>query len=292
MNSVTEKGYAKINLGLDVTGRRPNGYHDLRMIMQTIGLYDTVTIQRTEEDGIILTTDNPTLPCDESNLIYKAAVLMRDTYSLTDGVRIRLEKRIPVAAGLAGGSTDAACVFRGMSRLFDLQLSEDELRKISLLIGADVPYCISGGTFLAEGIGEILTPLSDLPEIPLVLIKPGFDVSTKYVYENLHANELKEHPDITSQCEAIEKEDLGRMAKLMGNVLEKVTVTKYPEIEEIKNDFISLGSYGAMMSGSGPSVFGLFQTREDAEKAFLSMKEKYSSAQVFLTETKKADYQF
>lgn len=290
MNSIVEKGYAKINLGLDVTGRRPNGYHDLRMIMQTIDLYDTVTLEKTEEAGIFLTTDHPTLPCDQSNLMYKAAKIMTEKYALKEGVKIHLEKRIPMAAGLAGGSTDAACVFRGMNRLFELHLSADELRTVSLPVGADVPYCIEGGTALAEGIGEVLTALPALPAVPIVLLKPDFDVSTKYVYEHLDSGYTGKHPDITAQCEAVRLKNLSSMAKLMGNVLETVTVSGYPEIAEMKEELFRQGAYGAMMSGSGPSVYGLFTDEKKAGEVYRTMRDKYPTAQVFVTETKNPDY--
>lgn len=284
MDKIQILAYAKINLGLDVLRRREDGYHDLRMIMQTIGVCDTLTIEKTERDGgIELSSNIPSLPCDGSNLICKAAKLMMEEYSLPGGLRIHLEKEIPMAAGLAGGSTDAAATFNGINRLFELGIPKEELCRLGVKVGADVPYCIVGGTCLAEGIGERLTNLPALSGATLVLIKPDFDVSTKYVYENLHANELKVHPDIDGQLSAIGEGNLEKTVALMGNVLENVSVQKYPEIRQIKDDLVSLRSFGAMMSGSGPSVFGFFKDQNDAVSASRVLKEKYPAAAVFVT---------
>ncbi len=285
MDGIVLKAYAKINLGLDVLRRRENGYHDLRMIMQTVRIYDEINIQRTANPGeIVLTSNVPGLPCDERNLICKAARKMMEEYSLPDGLLIALNKQIPMAAGMAGGSTDAAAIFNGLNRLFELKEGKENLCKLGVQIGADVPYCIMGGTYLAEGIGEILTPLPKAPDTNLVVIKPDFDVSTKYVYENLHANELKNHPDIDGQIRALKEGDIRALADRMGNVLQNVTIEKYPEIQSIKEDLIKLGSFGSMMSGSGPSVFGMFEKKESAVSAAEGMKEKYPSAAVFVTD--------
>ena len=199
MASITQKGYAKINLGLDVLRRREDGYHELRMIMQTVDIYDELLIEKTDENGMVTLTANcEGLPLDENNLIVKAARIMMDTYHLSGGLRIHLTKQIPMAAGMAGGSADAAATFLGINRLFGLNLTKEELEKHGVRVGADVPYCILGGTCLAEGIGEILTPIRQLPDVPVVIVKPDFDVSTGYVYGNLHADTLKNHPDIRS----------------------------------------------------------------------------------------------
>ena len=283
MEKITRKAYAKINLGLDVLRRRENGYHDLRMIMQTVDLYDVITMEKTKEEGIRLTSNVPGLACDESNLICKVAKLMTETCSLSDGFIFHLEKNIPMAAGMAGGSTDAAAVFHGINELCDLKLSKEELCGLGVKIGADVPYCIMGGTYLAEGIGEILTPLPSFPETPMVVLKPAFDVSTRYVYENLHANELKEHPDIDGQIRALKEGDVHLLAELMGNVLQNVTIEKYPQIREIKERMLQLGSFGSMMSGSGPSVFGLFDTAEKAGEAAKILAGEYPDAFVCAT---------
>ena len=286
MEEYTRKAYAKINLGLDVLRRREDGYHELRMIMQTVGIYDVITFSKTEEDGVItLTTNVPKLPCDDKNLMVKAARKMWETYDISGGLSMTLEKNIPMAAGLAGGSTDAACVIRGINDLYGLNLSDEELCKTGVTIGADVPYCITGGCCLAEGIGEVLTPLpEELTKTAVVVLKPDFDVSTKYVYENLHADTLTEHPDIDAQIHSIEEADLKECAGLCGNVLERVTVVRYPEIDEIKKDMTEAGAIGAMMSGSGPSVFGLYESADKAKEAAESMKKKYPRAAVFATE--------
>ena len=273
MDAVTQKGYAKINLGLDVLRKREDGYHELRMIMQTVDITDTVSIRKTDEEGRIeLTANRSDLPLDEHNLIYKAARIMTDAYHLPGGMQIHLEKAIPMAAGMAGGSADAAATFLAINRLYELGLSKEELAKHGVKVGADVPYCIYGGTCLAEGIGEILTPLKQIDGIPVVIVKPAFDVSTGYVYGNLHADSLTDHPDIDAQTAAIEASDYRKMASLMGNVLQNVTTAGYPEIETIKEQLLKLGSFGSMMSGSGPSVFGLFDDVSKAEEAAHKMQ--------------------
>lgn len=281
-----KKAYAKINLGLDVLRRREDGYHELRMIMQTVGIYDTVTFEKTDKQGeITLRTDNPLLPTDEHNLMVKSAKKMWERYDLPGGLSMTLKKKIPMAAGLAGGSSDAACVIKGISEIYALGLSSDELCKTGVKVGADVPYCIVGGTCLAEGIGEKLTMIGEsLAGTATVIIKPDFDVSTKYVYENLHADTLSYHPDIDAQMKAVGKGDLKGCVSLMGNVLERVSVTKYPEIDEIKEELKQLGAMGAMMSGSGPSVFGIFADRITAEKAAAGLAERRKTAAVFATE--------
>ena len=284
MNELILKAYAKINLGLDVVRRREDGYHDLRMIMQTIGIFDEIRLEKTNDEGsFILKTNKEELPCDERNLMVKAAKLMWETYSLPGGLKMHLDKNIPMAAGLAGGSTDAAAVFNGINRLYNLNLSVEELQKLAVNIGADIPYCIVGGTCLAEGIGEVLSVLPETKEVPLVLVKPGFDVSTGYVYTHLKLNEKTQHPDIDAQIRSLTGNDLKTMAALMGNVLESVTVERFPEIEQIKEDLRIAGSFGAMMSGSGPSVFGLFEDGAKAQEAGKQMAGLYPEAEVFVT---------
>ena len=266
------KAMAKINLSLDVLRKREDGYHELRMIMQTINLYDELTIEKTEKKEIKIVCDQKWLPCDEHNLIYKAAKLLYDAYDIDMGVSINLKKNIPVAAGMAGGSSDAAATLVGMNALFGLGLTTENLQKIGVKIGADVPYCIEGGTVLSEGIGEVLTPLEKSPNCYVVVAKPGISVSTKYVYENLHANTLKYHPDVDGMIQAIENEDINAVADKMGNVLETVTVQKYPMLEEMKKSLIKNGALGALMSGSGPTVFGLFTDEKTAQNAFEQLK--------------------
>lgn len=282
MNQYITKAYAKINLGLDVIKKLPNGYHQVRMIMQAIDLWDELTLEKTE-DGIVLTTDEGTLPTDENNLIYKAAKLMRDTYSLGEGVKIHLQKNIPIAAGMAGGSADAGAAMTGMNRLFSLGIPEAELMRLSVAIGADVPFCILGGTALAEGIGEQLTPLPPIPPCHVLVAKPDISVSTKYVYEHLDSAGIQHHPDIDGSLAAIREGSLQGVLNHMGNVLESVTISAYPVIEAIKEKMLELGAAASLMSGSGPTVFGIFTEKSAAEYAFRQMRAEGTAKQIFLT---------
>lgn len=284
MKSLTLNAMAKINLGLDVLRRREDGYHEVKMVMQTVNLYDTLRFEKKTQPGIVVKVDACELPTDENNLIYKAAKLMTETYGVSEGVEISLTKRIPIAAGMAGGSTDAAAALVGMNRLFALGASVEALKALGVKIGADVPYCIEGGTALSEGIGEILTPLPDAPGGILVIAKPDISVSTKYVYENLHANELQYHPDIDGMVEAIRAQDRDGVLRRMENVLETVTEVKYPIISEIKQLLKDAGAENALMSGSGPTVFAVFEKREDAEQALQQLQEKHLVKQSFVTE--------
>lgn len=274
---------AKINLGLDVLRRRSDGYHDLRMIMQTVYLYDQIEIAEKEASGITLTTNVGYLPVNEDNLVYKAAKLLMEEFGIEQGVRIHLKKYIPVAAGLAGGSSDAAAVLIGINRMFRLGLSKEDLKKRGVKIGADVPYCIMRGTALAEGIGDVLTPLPAAPDMHVVLAKPPIHVSTGFVYTNLKADQLAYHPDIDAQVDAIRAGDGYAMAKLMGNVLETVTIPAYPVIEEIKEEMKRAGALGAMMSGSGPTVFGLFDDAKKAQVAYEGLRNGSLARNVYLT---------
>lgn len=280
---ITRKAYAKINLGLDVVRRLENGYHEVRMIMQTVGIHDVLTFTEVES-GICMTTDSGELPTDENNLIYKAARLLLDTCNIQKGVRIHLEKHIPIAAGMAGGSTDAAATLLGLQELFSLKLSEEELRQLGVKIGADVPYCILGGTALAEGIGEILTSLPPTPRCNLLVAKPDIQVSTKYVYEHLDASKQWLHPDIDGMRLAIEKGDLEGVTLRLGNVLETVTVEAYPVIARIKQEMLDCGAMGSLMSGSGPTVFGLYDSEEQAQSAYTHLAETGLAKQLFVTE--------
>lgn len=283
MDHLELKAYAKVNLGLDVLRRREDGYHELRMIMQTVDLYDTLTLEKTQEEGIVLTCNVESLPCNESNLVYKSAKLMMEEYQIPGGIRMHLEKRIPMAAGMAGGSTDAAAVFNGMNELYGLGASKERLCELGVTIGADVPYCIIGGTALSEGIGEVLTRLPNVPDCVVLIAKPDFDVSTKYVFENLHANSLTYHPDIDGMADAIKAGDLQGIVKVMDNVLETVTEARYTEITEIKKVMNEHGAMRAMMSGSGPTVFGLYEEAENARKAAEAIREAGLAKQVFVS---------
>lgn len=277
------KAYGKINLGLDVVRRREDGYHEVRMIMQTVGIFDRITLEEKKEPGISVSTNLFFLPNDENNLVYKAAKLLMDEAGIKKGLSIQLEKHIPVAAGMAGGSADAAAVFVGVNQLFKLGLSKQELMEKGVKIGADVPYCILRGTALSEGIGEILTPLPALKPCPILIAKPAISVSTKFVYENLHANELKRHPDIDGMLTAIREQNLDGVCSRMENVLETVTVSQYPVIEEIKNFMKTHGAKNALMSGSGPTVFGIFEDHNTAQEASAMLKHTHLAKNVFLT---------
>ena len=286
MDTIRLKALAKINIGLDVLRRREDGYHDVKMIMQTVGIYDQICLNREKTPGIRVKTNLFYLPDNENNLVYKAAKLLMDEFSIEDGVSIDLNKYIPVAAGMAGGSSDAASVLYGMNKMFSLGLSQDELMRRGVKIGADVPYCIMRGPALAEGIGEILTPLPPMPACFVLVAKPGISVSTKFVYENLHANDLRpeQHPDIDAAIAGIRAGDLKATAQAMGNVLELVTAREYPVIEEIKNFMKKRGALNAMMSGSGPTVFGLFENKTTARNAFYQLRRTNLAKQVYLTE--------
>lgn len=282
-NDISLKALAKINLGLDVVRRREDGYHEVRMIMQTIHLYDRLDIKRTKEPGIQIQTYLSFLPVNENNLIYKAAKLLMDEFSITDGVSVKLDKRIPVAAGMAGGSTDAAAMLIGVNRLFSLGLTKRQLMERGVQIGADVPYCIMRGTALAEGIGEALSPLPPMVKCPVLIAKPSISVSTKFVYQNLKLDDTTIHPDIDRLIDDIKAKNLHDIAAHMGNVLETVTIPNYPVIDEIKKHMLSNGAVGAMMSGSGPTVFGLFDDEDTAKKAYKAMRSSHLARQVYLT---------
>ena len=283
MREIKLKARAKINLGLDVVRKREDGYHEVRMIMQTIQMHDQIVIRQIETPEITVKTNLYYLPENEDNLVYKAAKLLREEFNLEKGVAIQLKKFIPVAAGMAGGSADAAAVLVGVNRLFRLGLSQQELMKRGVQIGADVPYCIMRGTALAEGIGEKLTALPPLPKCHVLIAKPGIHVSTKFVYTNLKADELKEHPDIDGQLLAIQKGDLKKVASLMGNVLETVTISTYPIIGTIKAEMMKYGALNALMSGSGPTVFGLFDDQTKAKVAYEKLRCGNLAKQVYLT---------
>lgn len=285
MNQMRLKALAKINLGLDVLRRKEDGYHEVKMIMQTIHLHDQIHLRKIEEPEIRVRTNLYYLPNNENNLAYKAAKLLMDEFHLPGGVAIHLKKVIPVAAGMAGGSSDAAAVLFGMNKMFGLKLSLEELKERGVKLGADVPYCIMRGTALAEGIGEKLTKLPAMPKCYILIAKPPISVSTKFVYENLHANDLKpeEHPPVDVQVEALKEGNLEKLVENMGNVLEKVTVPEYPVIEEIKKMMTDCGAMGAMMSGSGPTVFGIFKSSAQAKLAYETIKKAGLSKQIYLT---------
>ena len=283
MDEITLKALAKINLGLDVVRRREDGYHEVRMIMQTIHLYDLLEIQKIREPEIQIVSNLSFLPVNENNLVYKAARLLQEEFALTDGISVKLTKRIPVAAGMAGGSTDAAAMLYAMNQLYDLGLSRRELMKRGVQIGADVPYCLMRGTALAEGIGEKLTQLPPMIKCPVLIAKPSISVSTKFVYQNLKLDEQTNHPDIDALMKDIREKDFDGVCAHMGNVLESDTIPNYPVIAEIKQQMMRSGAKASMMSGSGPTVFGLFEDGETAKRALREMKRSGLAKQVYLT---------
>lgn len=283
MDRLELKALGKINLGLDVLGRRENGYHDVRMVMQTVYLYDRIIMKKSKTPGIRLETNLYYLPVNENNLAYQAAQMLMDEFHMEEGVSIQLDKHIPVAAGMAGGSSNAAAVLFGMNRMFSLGLSQKELMERGVKLGADVPYCIMRGTVLAEGIGEILTPLSPMPKCYVLIAKPAISVSTKMVYEKLDSHEIEDHPDIDGILAGLKAGDLKKVAGSMGNVLERVTVDAYPVIDQIKKMMIKEGALNAMMSGSGPTVFGIFEEKATARKAVDAIRDARLTKQVYVT---------
>ena len=281
------RALAKINLGLDILRKREDGYHEVRMIMQTIQMYDVLKLKKVKKPGISLSVNYPYIPSDERNLVYKAAKLLMDEFQVKEGVDICLEKFIPVAAGMAGGSSDAAAAMVGINQLFKLGLSERELMDRAVNIGADVPYCIMRGTALAEGIGEKLTRIAQIPDCFVLIGKPGISVSTKMAYESLQLDKISSHPDIDGMIRDIENGDLLTMTEKMGNVFEPGIIEKYPVIGEIKDLMEDNGALKAMMSGSGPTVFGIFDDCEKMEAAAAVLRESGLAKTVFATEVTK-----
>ena len=279
------RAMAKINLGLDVIGKREDGYHEVRMIMQTIKMYDMLEIRRKSSPGISLSVNLPYVPCDERNLVYRSAKLLMDEFGVKEGLTMKLAKTIPVAAGMAGGSSDAAAAFVGVNRLFRLGLSRKELMERAVQIGADVPYCIMRGTALAEGIGEKLTELPPLPDCYILIGKPAVNVSTKTAYENLNLEKIGKRPDIDGMIRDIRNQDLYTMTEKMENVFEPGIVEKYPVIGEIRDFMTKRGAIKAMMSGSGPTVFGIFDDAGRVRSAAKALKASGLARTVFATRT-------
>ncbi len=283
MDKLELKALGKVNLGLDILGKKENGYHEVRMVMQTVYLYDRVILERSRTPGIRIETNLKFLPVNENNIAYKAAELLKNEFGIDEGIKIILDKHIPVAAGMAGGSSNAAAVLFGMNRMYGLGLSEEELKKRGVNLGADVPYCIMRGTVLAEGIGEKLTPLPSIPKCYVLIAKPPLSASTEIVYEKYDALSQVEHPDIDGIIQGLEIGDIGRVASGMGNVLEQVMLKEYPVIAQIKKAMLDLGALGALMSGSGPTVFGLFESRSQARMAARKIKSRNLTRQAYVT---------
>jgi len=285
MKEVKRKARAKINLALDVVGKRENGYHDVRMVMQTIELHDKIRLKKIKSDKILMKTNLPYLPRDNRNLVYQVVEYMKATYGIKSGVYIDLYKVIPVGAGLAGGSTDAAQSILGMNELFELGLDVETMEKIGTKFGADIPYCIRGGTMIAEGIGEVLTPIKPIRKLYLLIVKPKQSVSTAYVYGNLDLMTIVSHPDIDDMVRGIQADDLEKIVQNLGNVLEEVTFKGYPEVRLIKEVILDIGALGALMSGSGSAVFGIFHNQSMAHQAAKKLKRHEAVKQVFVTTT-------
>lgn len=276
------KAYAKVNIALDVIGKREDGYHLLRMIMQAIDLYDEIMVEKIDK-GIKINCNKPYVPTDERNLAYKAAKLFIDKFNINSGVSITIKKNIPVSAGLAGGSTDCAAVLKLMNDIFNTNLTDQELMDLGVKLGADVPYCIVGGTALCEGIGEKISKIKPFKDKILVLVKPPFGVSTKAVYQDFDLSKVVFHPNVEGLIKNIEKDNLDYVAKNMKNLLENVTLLKYKEIISIKQAMIENGSIGSMMSGSGPTVFAFFDDMVKAQKCYDVMKKKYKDTYITRT---------
>jgi 4-diphosphocytidyl-2C-methyl-D-erythritol kinase len=283
MNKIRLRANGKINLGLDVISKRIDGYHELRMIMQTINICDYVTIKKKKTKGIKVYSNVGSIPCNEKNLAYKAAKIIMEEYNINTNISIHIQKNIPVAAGMAGGSADAAAVLRGMNIMFNLGLTYEELEKQGLKIGADVPYCIRGGAKLAEGIGEILTFVEQNLKPYVLIAKPDISLSTAYVYNNLKCDEIIHRPKIDKIIEMMKIGNLWEISENMGNVLEIAAIPNNPIIQKIKDSLIKSGACAAMMSGSGPTVFGLFCTYEEARLAEIKLKKKQMVKQTYIT---------
>lgn len=291
MKTLTKKAYAKINLVLDVLRRRQDGYHDVRMVMQNLDLYDVLTfrVSDAEERRIVITSNRSDIPTDSRNLVYRAIDLMFDTYGIDVGIEVYIEKNIPVEAGMAGGSTDCAAALHAVNELFGLGADISALMELGVKLGADVPYCVMGRTALSEGIGEVLTPVAPLPDCTVLVAKPPVNVSTRMVYENLHLDALERHPDVDGMLGALAAGDIERVSVCMENVLETVTVKLYPEIERLKALMREQGARNAIMSGSGPTVFGIFDDRKLAEQAGNYIRQQGLSQEVYVTEPRKEE---
>lgn len=283
MDKLQLKAYGKINLALDVLRKREDGYHDLDMIMQMVDVYDDIIIEKNNIKDIVVKTDKAVLSNGKDNLAYMAAKTLMDEFGISQGVIITINKRIPIAGGMAGGSSDCATTMIGINQMFNLGLDKKALMDRGVKLGADVPYCILGGTAIARGIGEVLTPLKTPPQCHVIIAKPPVSVSTAFVYGHIRPNQIKKHPDVEKMVEAINNQDLKMLAGLLSNVMEEVTIPEYPIIQDIKEVMLENGALNSIMSGSGPTVLGLYDDKESAEKTVELLKEKQLTEQVYLT---------
>ncbi len=284
MKKLEIKARAKINLTLDILAKRPDGYHELETIMQTIELHDVLVIEETRR-GITVTTNHPLLSDAKSNVAYRAVGLLMNTFKINKGVKIQICKNIPVAAGLAGGSTDAAAVLRGLNHLWDLGISKEELANKASLLGSDVPFCIRGGTALAKGRGEILSTLPDIPEIWLILAKPPIEVSTAEIYQNYDSEKVDRRPKTKAMMAAIQTGNVNAIIKNLENVLESVTLRRYPVVLQLKQVMEKCGVCRALMSGSGPTVFGIADSRAEAERIAIRLRNKLPDTFITVSRT-------
>ena len=282
-SSVTVLAPAKLNLSLDVVGTLPNGYHDLDMIMQMVDVYDDIIIEKKAGEEIVVKADAAVLSNGKDNLAYMAAKMLFDEFGIKSGVEITIHKRIPIAGGMAGGSSDCATTLIGINEMFNLGLSKQQLMERGVKLGADVPYCVLGGTAIARGIGEVLTPLPTPPQCHVIIAKPPISVSTAYVYGHIRPDEITKRPDIEQMTLAIKEQDLNKLSDLLYNVMEEVTVSEYPVIEKLKSIMLEKGALNSIMSGSGPTVFGLFDDREKAQAAMKALDSKELTEQLYLT---------
>lgn len=283
MDKLQLKAYGKINLGLDVIRKRSDGYHDLDMIMQMVDVYDDVIIEKKAGEEIVVKADAAVLSNGKDNLAYMAAKMLFDEFGIKSGVEITIHKRIPIAGGMAGGSSDCATTLIGINEMFNLGLSKQQLMERGVKLGADVPYCVLGGTAIARGIGEALTPLPTPPQCHVIIAKPPISVSTAYVYGHIRPDEITKRPDIEQMTLAIKEQDLNKLSNLLYNVMEEVTVSEYPVIEKLKSIMLENGALNSIMSGSGPTVFGLFDDREKAQAAMKALDSKELTEQLYLT---------
>lgn len=283
MDKLQLKAYGKINLGLDVIRKRPDGYHDLDMIMQMVDVYDDVIIEKKAGEEIVVKADAAVLSNGKDNLAYMAAKMLFDEFGIKSGVEITIHKRIPIAGGMAGGSSDCATTLIGINEMFNLGLSKQQLMERGVKLGADVPYCVLGGTAIARGIGEVLTPLPTPPQCHVIIAKPPISVSTAYVYGHIRPDKITKRPDIEQMTLAIKEQDLNKLSDLLYNVMEEVTVSEYPVIEKLKSIMLENGALNSIMSGSGPTVFGLFDDREKAQAAMKALDSKELTEQLYLT---------